>query len=274
MAGVFSRNAFAALLAPNSTRRLASPTLRGPCQAAPVDADSPVVILQGDGDDFAPVAAKPKAAAAPAPAAPAAAAAPKANNSQPRNNGPRRDNKNRNQGDRELNTAVPVGEGAKQDRAQNFARRGGRGGRGGPRAPGGNPRGNSGTYLGGDRPRRENGGGRPFDRQSQTGRVDSEKAEAAGWGAEDGKKELEAEVLAEADAKAEGPVDGAATPVRETPVVEEEEEDNTQTYEEYLAAKAAKKLNIGELPEARPANEGEDLFANAQAVPKKGEQEE
>ncbi|GAA5953410.1 hypothetical protein JCM8115_000518 [Rhodotorula mucilaginosa] len=241
MAGVFSRNAFAAL---------------------------------GDGDDFAPVA-KPKAAAAPAPAAPAAAAAaPKANNSQPRNNGPRRDNRNRNQGDREVNAAVPVGEGAKEDRAQNFARRGGRGGRGGRAPGGGNPRGNSGTYLGGARPRRENGGGRPFDRQSQTGRVDSEKAEAAGWGAEDGKKELEAEVLAEADAKAEAPAEGAATPVREAPVVEEEEEDNTQTYEEYLAAKAAKKLNISELPEARPANEGEDLFANAQAVTKKSEQEE
>ena len=103
---------------------------------------------------------------------------------------------------------------------------------------------------------------------------DSEKAEAAGWGAEDGKKELEAEILAEADAKAEAPAEGAATPVREAPVVEEEEEDNTQTYEEYLAAKAAKKLNIGELPEARPANEGEDLFANAQAVTKKSEQEE
>jgi hypothetical protein len=33
---------------------------------------------------------------------------PKANNSQPRNNGPRRDNRNRNQGDREVNAAVPV----------------------------------------------------------------------------------------------------------------------------------------------------------------------
>jgi hypothetical protein len=32
------------------------------------------------------------------------------------NNGPRRDNRNRNQGDREVNAAVPVGEGAKEDR--------------------------------------------------------------------------------------------------------------------------------------------------------------
>lgn len=100
---------------------------------------------------------------------------------------------------------------------------------------------------------------------------DSEKAEAAGWGAEDGKKELEAEVLAEADAKAEAPASGAVTPA---PVAEEEEEDNTQTYEEYLAAKANKKLAISELPEARPANEGEDLFANAKVVPKKGDEEE
>ena len=58
----------------------------------------------------------------------------------------------------------------KHETAKNFARSGGRGGRG-PRGPGANPRGNAGTYQGGNRPRRENGGGRPFDRQSQTGRV-------------------------------------------------------------------------------------------------------
>ena len=43
------------------------------------------------------------------------------------------------------------------------ARGRGRGGRGAS-----NPRSNSGTFLGGDRPRRENGGGRPFDKHSQT----------------------------------------------------------------------------------------------------------
>lgn len=54
--------------------------------------------------------------------------------------------------------------------AKSFARGGGRGGRA-SRGPGGNPRGNTGTYMGGNRPRRENGGGRPFDRMSQTGRT-------------------------------------------------------------------------------------------------------
>ncbi|BGP12768.1 hypothetical protein JCM10213_007283 [Rhodosporidiobolus nylandii] len=222
--------------------------------------------LLGDGDDVSP-------APAPAPkAAPAPAAAPAKPAQQPRNNaqrGPRRP-----QGDRQVNADVPAGEGAKEDRAKNFARGGGRGGRGGARPTGGNPRGNAGTYLGGNRPRRENGGGRPFDRQSQTGRVDSEKAEAAGWGAEEGKKELEAEQLGDADAKAEAPAEGAATPVREAPI---EEEDNTQTYEQYLAAQAEKKLALGSLPEARKANEGEEaesLFKNAKVVAKKGEEEE
>ncbi|GAA6001851.1 hypothetical protein JCM10207_002350 [Rhodosporidiobolus poonsookiae] len=221
----------------------------------------------GDGDDFAPAPAAPKAAPAPA-AAPAAKPA----QQQQRNNQQRTGARRAPQGDRTVNADVPAGEGAKEDRAKNFARGGGRGGRG-PRGPGANPRGNTGTYLGGNRPRRENGGGRPFDRQSQTGRVDSEKAEAAGWGAEEGKKELEAEQQGDADAKAETPAEGAATPVREAPI---EEEDNTQTYEEYLAEQAAKKLAIADLPEARKANDGEDadFFKNAKVVAKKGEAEE
>ncbi|GAA5832178.1 hypothetical protein JCM11251_004269 [Rhodosporidiobolus azoricus] len=225
----------------------------------------------GDGDDVASAPAPaPKAAAAPAPA-PAAKPA----QQQQRNNAPRGDRR-APQGDRRtVNADVPAGEGAKEDRARNFARSGGRGGRGGvARGPGANPRGNGGTYLGGNRPRRENGGGRPFDRQSQTGRVDSEKAEAAGWGAEEGKKELEAEQQGESDAKAEVPAEGAATPVREAPI---EEEDNTQTYEQYLAAQAEKKLALNALPEARKANEGEDadaLFKNAKVVAKKGEEDE
>lgn len=55
--------------------------------------------------------------------------------------------------------------------ANGYAGRGGaRGGRGrGAGRGGANPRSNGGTYLGGDRPRRENGGGRPFDKHSQTG---------------------------------------------------------------------------------------------------------
>ncbi|TNY21800.1 hypothetical protein DMC30DRAFT_415662 [Rhodotorula diobovata] len=241
--------------------------------APPLRYDPPVRgvapwVEKGDGDDFAPAAAAP-AKAAPAAAAPAAA--PKAQPKQQRDSAPRQQRQPRTQGDRELNAAVPAGEDAKEDRAKSFARGGGRGGRGGVgRGPGANPRGNGGTYLGGNRPRRENGGGRPFDRHSQTGRVDSEKAEAAGWGAEDGKKELEAEQLGDADAKAEKPAaDGTATPVREAPI---EEEDNTQTYEEYLAAQAEKKLSLS-LPEARKANEG-DESSLGKPLTKKSEAEE
>ncbi|GAA5850105.1 hypothetical protein JCM8547_001012 [Rhodosporidiobolus lusitaniae] len=216
----------------------------------------------GDGDDVASAPA-PAPKAAPAPAAPAAAKPAQQREQRPAGNrGPRR----APQGDRPINADVPAGEDAKEDRAKNFARGGGRGGRGRSAVPSGvNPRGNSGTYLGGDRPRREKGGSRPFDRQSQTGRVDTDKP------AEEGKQELEAEQLGNADAKAETPAEGAATPVREAPI---EEEDNTQTYDEYLAAQAEKKLQLS-LPEARKANEGEEsesLFDKAKAVVKKGEQ--
>lgn len=102
---------------------------------------------------------------------------------------------------------------------------------------------------------------------------DSEKAEAAGWGAEEGKQELEAETLAEGDAKEEQQTaTGTATPVREAPI---EEEDNTQTYEQYLAAQADKKLNIAALPEARKANEGVDESQlKGTVVAKKSEDEE
>lgn len=86
---------------------------------------------------------------------------------------------------------------------------------------------------------------------------DSDKQEAQGWGADEGKQELEAETLGEVDAQAEGAATPAAATGTQTPARVEEEEDNTQTYEEYLAAQAAKKLNIS-LPEARRANDGDD----------------
>lgn len=109
---------------------------------------------------------------------------------------------------------------------------------------------------------------------------DSEKSEAQGWGADEGKKELEAEVLGESDAKTEAaPADGsapvAAKEEKVYPVQEEEEEDNTQTYDEYLAAQAEKKLNIA-LPEARVANEGVDeaQWEGQTLVAKKGANED
>lgn len=109
---------------------------------------------------------------------------------------------------------------------------------------------------------------------------DTEKAEAAGWGAEEGKSELQAEVLGEDDAKAAAaaatPVEGAQTPAYERAPREEEEEDNTQTYDEYLAEQAAKKLSLAALPAARAANEGADESQWKDAVlrARKGEADE
>ncbi|KAI5477225.1 hypothetical protein MNV49_006598 [Pseudohyphozyma bogoriensis] len=175
------------------------------------------------------------------------------------------------QGDREIN-ADAANTNAKEDRAATFSR-GGHSGRGRTGRGGANPRSNAGTYQGGARPRRENGGGRPFDRHSQTAHKDSEKAEEKGWGADEGKQELQAEQQGEADAKVEATPEGAATPAeRAAPV---EEEDNTQTYDEYLAKKAAEKLALASLPEARVANEGADDSNWAlHAIAKKGEAEE
>ncbi|KAK4058082.1 hypothetical protein OIO90_000821 [Microbotryomycetes sp. JL221] len=218
---------------------------------------------------------------APAPVAKAPAAAPAAQQQSIPGLKPRQTNGQGNraprsrpqQGDREVNGDVPVAGEAKEDRAQRTA--GGRGGRGRGAGRGGrggaNPRSNSGTYAGGDRPRREKGGPRTFDRKSATGHSDSQKAEEQGWGADEGAKELAAEVEGEQDAKKEA-ADGTATPkAEEAPVVPQEEEDNTQTYEEYLAAQAEKKLNLS-LPEARVANDGDDEFKGTKIV-KKSDQE-
>ena len=111
---------------------------------------------------------------------------------------------------------------------------------------------------------------------------DTEKAEAAGWGAEEGKQELAAETLGEADAKAaQTPKgDGAETPRERAPrrerEVEDDEDDNTQTYDEYLAAQAAARLSLATLPTARQANEGADesQWKDAVAIARKGEQEQ
>ncbi|CDU26324.1 related to RAY38 protein [Sporisorium scitamineum] len=111
---------------------------------------------------------------------------------------------------------------------------------GAPRAAAGGRGGRGGRGRGAPR-------GRAFDRHSQTDRVDSQKAVAQGWGGEDGKKELDNEEKAEADAKAEGAeavAAGAAAIPAEAEKVSEEEEDKTMTLDQYLASKAGKKLNI------------------------------
>ncbi|KAF8216186.1 hypothetical protein K438DRAFT_1901859 [Mycena galopus ATCC 62051] len=137
------------------------------------------------------------------------------------------------------------------------------------------------------------GRGRPFDKHSQTGKVDSQKSINAGWGAEEGNAELKAEELAITDATAEAapagaagdwgapaagadewsaPADGGAAPAADTEAGakpdregrpprrerEPEEEDNTLTLEQYLAQQKEKESAIPKLEGVRKANEGAD----------------
>lgn len=138
---------------------------------------------------------------------------------------------------------------------------------------------------------RGGGQGRP-DRHSMTGRTDTEKRVNSGWGAEEGRTELNAEESGAADATAavqdtaadagndwgapaadswgapaadswgapaaeggEAPKEGEDKPERRPR--EEEEEDNTMTLSEYLAKKKASEAVPAKL-EGRAANEGAD----------------
>ncbi|KAJ1026852.1 hypothetical protein NDA16_002149 [Ustilago loliicola] len=184
---------------------------------------NPFAILGDDGEDVAAPRAAPAKAAAPAPAAQPQRNIPGAGNQRlggARNGAPR--------AERATDAAV---EGEQQKDARSARGRNGEG------------RGRGGRGRGRGAPR-----GRAFDRHSQTDRVDSQKAVAQGWGGEDGKKELDNEQKAEADAQAEGAnVAGTAedaAPAAEAEKVPEEEEDKTMTLDQYLASKAGKKLNI------------------------------
>jgi plasminogen activator inhibitor 1 RNA-binding protein len=98
-------------------------------------------------------------------------------------------------------------------------------------------------------PRQRRPGGREArDRHSREGKVDTDKKVRQGWG--DNKKKGADEVAAEVIAK-----EDASEDVEETEAAPVEEEDNTQTLEQYLAEL---KLKSAELParEARRANEG------------------
>lgn len=99
--------------------------------------------------------------------------------------------------------------------------------------------------------------GRQFDRQSQTGRTDSNKQKAA-WGGEDGQKELATEEAAKKDAEAAETAPG-------TPAEPKEPEETTKTLDEYLAERASKKLDIG-APEVRKANEGTEGVSGVQLL--------
>jgi len=172
---------------------------------------------------------------------------------------------------------------ARFDRTEGRHDRGGRGrGRG--------ERGGRGGFRGGDRQ----------ERHSRTAIVDSDKQVAQGWGAETGPAELETETAAEADAAKEPeteagatwgtddlaaswgvPDDTVATPAPAGDAAEAAaarpapEEDNTITYEEYLAKKNSTLSELVPTIGLRQANEGagEDLFLSAQKLVKQEEEE-
>lgn len=120
---------------------------------------------------------------------------------------------------------------------------------------------------------RGRGRGRPYtDRHSRTDIVDSEKQVSAGWGADTGDAELNAETAGEADAQAEAA--GAGTEDAEAEKRPVEEEDKTLTLDEYLAQKANSSLSglVGSVG-GRQANEGDDsLFDDANRVIKEDEE--
>jgi len=224
-----------------------------------VASSNPFALLNQDGDDApAPVAAAPK----PAAAASSIPAAPRAGVSVAPPN-------NRN--------AVP-GSGGRPNRGTgSYPRGGGRGGSA-PRGerpavgaeeegqvPRREPREPRGDRGGRGRGRGARGGrGRPFDRHSQTGKEDSEKRIAQGWGGDDAKRELDSEDKAVLDAAAEkngeGPIANGDAPAAEgdaaaakdaTPAIPEEEVDNTKTLDQYLAEQTAKRAALGSKQEVR-----------------------
>ena len=100
---------------------------------------------------------------------------------------------------------------------------------------------------------------------------DSNKQEHQAWGGDEGKRELEAETAGLTDAAAEKINGGEATPALvggdatpaaaegqdATPAAPAEPEDNSQSYEDYLKARAAAG-KVGGALETRKANEGQD----------------
>lgn len=118
--------------------------------------------------------------------------------------------------------------------------------------------------------RTPNGGGerRQFERRSGTV-PDSQKRVESGWGADDGEAELNAEQQGEKDAQDEdntpqtpaaegadggwGAAEGEATVTPAAPV-EEEEEEVTKSYDEYLAERAASQISGLGKKEGRQVN--------------------
>ncbi|KAL5495234.1 hypothetical protein ACEPAI_697 [Sanghuangporus weigelae] len=147
--------------------------------------------------------------------------------------------------------------------------------------------------------RRGGGHGRVYDRQSATGKTDSDKKIAQGWGGPDADKELQAEEEGTKDAAEETPADdpwgtvdtNAAAPAADDPWgavpapessgdaakevapaetrrPREEEEDNTLTLDQYQA-KLKESSTVPKLENVRRPNDGaDDLFKDAIQVVK------
>ncbi|KDN41134.1 hypothetical protein K437DRAFT_258372 [Tilletiaria anomala UBC 951] len=122
------------------------------------------------------------------------------------------------------------------------------------------------------------GRGREFDRHSATGRTDSGKAIAQGWGGDDPKREQDAEEGAVLDAVAEESsvatpangetkADGAEAAAADAGApAAVEEVDNTKTLDEYLAEQATKKaaINGTKAPTPRQADEWKEFGTKVQ----------
>lgn len=142
----------------------------------------------------------------------------------------------------------------------------------------------AGTYNGRGRGGQGRGGrgrgGPRDDRHSKHVGGASEKQAAHGWGGETGEAELNDEkagaALASADEKTALAEDGNDAPVNaDGRTLEEEEEDNSVSYADYLVQQAEKKLSLQAAP-SRKANEGtkeDKKWAQAQEL-KKTEEEE
>lgn len=129
----------------------------------------------------------------------------------------------------------------------------------------------AGGAAGGERA--AHGGERRHDgRRSAHALPDSEKRVASGWGADEGNAELAAEVEGAVDASKEAAApdaDAAAAPAAaaatEAPAAEkkvEEEEDNTKSYDEYLAEKAKAAASFAQL-EGRRVEGTSDFVGSA-----------
>lgn len=98
-------------------------------------------------------------------------------------------------------------------------------------------------------------GGREYDRRNASGKTDTAKATEQSWG-----NEAEAQQSATAepvDAQDPAAPEAQEGDVKASGAAQEEEEDNTVSYEDYLKQKAEKALNIASLS-IRQANEGAD----------------